>query len=406
MTIKRLFAIIFIFICTFGAWMLLGGVTTVRTEENGRLLKKAVVSLYGDKLTIKQPTLVYIEKKQKQGKNANGEVIIEEYEVEHAVFPEKSKVKVELELDPRKKGVLWFPTYKARYDAQYEFDIRAYQDKDIFLKSELSSSESIYKNVQLKINDKKIEDISFLIKNEKKKIDNSKDKIVFNTSYDTTGLEQFSYIMSPGYSGIAQIDSLFMTINTDFHDIDFVEKTLTATEKTRTEEGWILLWKLDQSITGKDIGIVIPGKLNPGDIIPRAVFAAPISLLFYFMIIIVLSVVKKESIHPVNYFFLACAFFSFHLMYSYFSDHLNIYISFIIASIVSMVLVSSYLRLFTGKKIAYVYSPIAQLIYLIVFSYSFFYKGYSGLIITIISVCSLFFLMQITGKIDWQKVFE
>jgi hypothetical protein len=64
------------------------------------------------------------------------------------------------------------------------------------------------------------------------------------------------------------------------------------------------------------------------------------------------------------------------------------------------------LKLFASSKLAFIYSPVAQIIYLVVFSYSFFYKGFSGLIITIISVLSLFFIMQLTGKIDWHKIFN
>jgi len=37
MTVKRLFAIMFIFLCTFAAWMILGGVTTVRSEDHSSI---------------------------------------------------------------------------------------------------------------------------------------------------------------------------------------------------------------------------------------------------------------------------------------------------------------------------------------------------------------------------------
>jgi isoprenylcysteine carboxyl methyltransferase (ICMT) family protein YpbQ len=46
---------------------------------------------------------------------------------------------------------------------------------------------------------------------------------------------------------------------------------------------------------------------------------------------------------------------------------------------------------------------IAQLIYLVLFSYAFFWKGFTGLAITIISIVTLFVVMQATGRIRWSE---
>ncbi|HNJ71599.1 MAG TPA: hypothetical protein PL129_03805, partial [bacterium] len=47
-----------------------------------------------------------------------------------------------------------------------------------------------------------------------------------------------------------------------------------------------------------------------------------------------------------------------------------------------------------------------QVIYLILFSYSFFFEGYTGLTITIGAIVTLFILMQMTGKTDWNAIFK
>jgi len=44
---------------------------------------------------------------------------------------------------------------------------------------------------------------------------------------------------------------------------------------------------------------------------------------------------------------------------------------------------------------------LAQLVYLILFSYAFFFKGFTGLTITIGSITTLFVVMQMTGRIRW-----
>jgi len=48
---------------------------------------------------------------------------------------------------------------------------------------------------------------------------------------------------------------------------------------------------------------------------------------------------------------------------------------------------------------------VAQLVFLVLFSYAFFFEGYSGLTVTIGSVLTLFVLMQATARVDWNEVF-
>ena len=47
----------------------------------------------------------------------------------------------------------------------------------------------------------------------------------------------------------------------------------------------------------------------------------------------------------------------------------------------------------------------AQFLYLILFSYAFFFKGLTGLAVTIGSVVTLFAVMQLTGRIRWAEKF-
>jgi inner membrane protein involved in colicin E2 resistance len=106
-----------------------------------------------------------------------------------------------------------------------------------------------------------------------------------------------------------------------------------------------------------------------------------------------------------NYFFLATAFFAFHLLLAYLVDHISIHLAFVICSIVSVFLVVSYLRLVVGMRFAAVEAGGAQFLYLVLFSYAFFFKGFTGLAITIGSILTLFAVMQTTGRINWREKF-
>ncbi|KKL19400.1 hypothetical protein LCGC14_2465850, partial [marine sediment metagenome] len=62
--------------------------------------------------------------------------------------------------------------------------------------------------------------------------------------------------------------------------------------------------------------------------------------------------------------------------------------------------------LVAGVKFAVGYVAVAQLVYLVGFSYAFFFPGKTGLTVVIGAIATLFVLMQATGKINWQDMFK
>ena len=66
---------------------------------------------------------------------------------------------------------------------------------------------------------------------------------------------------------------------------------------------------------------------------------------------LMISTLRRVELHPVNYFFLAAAFFAFHLLLAYLVDHISIHAAFLISSVVSTALMVSYLRLVTGFRL-------------------------------------------------------
>jgi len=149
----------------------------------------------------------------------------------------------------------------------------------------------------------------------------------------------------------------------------------------------------------------MPEKLQPGPLAGRISFFAPVSLFFFFFVILIITTLRGIDLHPMNYFFLAAAFFSFHLLLAYLVDHVSIHVAFVISAIVSVFLVVTYLRLVVGLHFASREAALAQFVYLVMFSYAFFLKGFTGLAITIGSIGTLFVAMQVTGRIRWTEKF-
>ena len=118
----------------------------------------------------------------------------------------------------------------------------------------------------------------------------------------------------------------------------------------------------------------------------------------------IITAMLNIGLHPVYYFFLSMEFFAFHLMLAYLVDHISIHAALFLASVV---LNHAGCELpapgWSGIRFAAVEAGIAQLMILIIFSYAFFWKGFTGLAITIIPVITLFVVMQATGRIRWSE---
>ena len=103
----------------------------------------------------------------------------------------------------------------------------------------------------------------------------------------------------------------------------------------------------------------------------------------------VLATLRRIDIHPMNYLMLAGAFFAFHLLFAYTADRLPTEAAFALASAVSILLVVSYLRLVVSQRFAYVEAALAQLVYLVGFSWAHFFEGFTGLSVTVLAVVTL-----------------
>jgi inner membrane protein involved in colicin E2 resistance len=201
------------------------------------------------------------------------------------------------------------------------------------------------------------------------------------------------------------VKDLHLLVKTDFGGFDFPDNSLSPTEKRQTSEGWELKWDYQNLVSGFDIALRMPQKLQPGPLAGRISYFAPVPLFFFFFLVFILSTLRGIDLHPMNYFFLACAFFAFHLLLAYLCDHVSIHAGFVISSAVSILLVVTYLRLVVNLRFAVVQAGLSQLIYLVLFSYAFFFEGFTGLAITIGAILTLFVVMQMTGRIQWTEKF-
>jgi inner membrane protein involved in colicin E2 resistance len=111
------------------------------------------------------------------------------------------------------------------------------------------------------------------------------------------------------------------------------------------------------------------------------------------------------NIHPMHYLFVAAGFFAFHLLLAYMAGLVHIHVAFIVSAVVSVALVTTYLSMALRGEFPWKVAAAGQIFFLVLFSYSFFLKGITGLTVAVGSVITLAILMKVTAHVDWDKVF-
>jgi inner membrane protein involved in colicin E2 resistance len=264
------------------------------------------------------------------------------------------------------------------------------------------AQKAIYDALQMKVNDQTVALITDDQGTVGRAIVGPGDTASLHVAYRSQGLDSWRYQLG---DGIAQARDFMLTMQTNFRDIDFADDTLSPTSKQLIPGGWQLTWQYSNLVSGFQIGMTMPQKPQPGPLAGEISYAAPVSLFFFFFLMFIITTLRNIDLHPMNYFFLATAFFAFHLLLAYSADHISIHAAMALSSAVSVGLVVSYLRLVVGLRFAALEAGTAQLIYLVLFSYAFFWKGFTGLAITIIAIITLFVVMQVTGRIRWSERF-
>ena len=403
--VKNIIAIIFIFACAAVAWFILGATIFQRTYMSDGVAQEKVESLWGTPQRQSPPTALYKKIEPKTVETIENNKVIKRIEQTETPTPlplESSKIDVSIDLEHRQKGLLWYSTYKVTFSGLYTFKNTSDKEEAIAFTLNFPAAQAVYDDLVFTVDDAQI-----ALTNEKNsavgtaKIGAGK-TAALKVGYRSQGLERWQYNFG---ENVTQVRDFSLDMKTNFKDIDFPDNAISPTKKEEVNGGWKLTWAYKNMLSGYQIAMVMPEKLQPGPLAGRISFFAPVSLFFFFFLLFIVTTLRGIELHPMNYFFLAAAFFAFHLLLAYLVDHISIHLAFAISSMVSVFLVISYLRLVIGMRFATTEAALAQFIYLVAFSYAFFLKGFTGLAITIGSIITLFVVMQMTGKIRWKDKF-
>src|SRR5712664_1773843 len=125
--IKRIAAITFIFLCTSFAWAILGATIFDRTYSSDNTSVDRVASTWGSAQNQSPPT-------------ASVEGLLPKLELPL----ESSHITVDLNLEHRQKGLLWYSTYKTTFDGTYSFRNTSDKEQTVMFALDFATAQAIY----------------------------------------------------------------------------------------------------------------------------------------------------------------------------------------------------------------------------------------------------------------------
>lgn len=409
---KRVFAIGVIWMVAATGWMVLGGVTQHRGSTQSSRMREDVQSLWGSPQSQRAPQLTFHWEtqapSQRTEQRADGTAVqVRELVTERhtsAQLPDSSHIDVDLRSDLRRRGLVWYSLYDVQLAGDYVYKHAQNQSGVLAIRFAFPDANAVYDGFKFLVNGQDYAgavdaaDGSILAHVPVK----LGDEVKIALAYKSRGLDSWSYWPT---QGAARIRDFQLNMTTHFRDIDFPQQTLSPSAREATADGYKLTWRFEQIVTGFAVGMITPQRVQPGELAAALSYSAPVSLFFYFLVIYVLATLRRIELHPVNYFFIAGAFYAFHLLFAYAADHLTVESTFLLCSVVSIALVASYLRLVVSARFALREAALAQLVYLVGFSLAHFWEGFTGLTVTVLAILTLFALMQLTGRVKWGEVF-
>lgn len=389
MNYKRILSIVAIFLVACIGWWTLGTATTSRYSEMSDRLGEDIENLWGNTLLQRAPSLA---------------VTIPDGERTLWLMPAKNDINVTLTADHRKRGLIWYPTYVCDFDGTYTITNEEAVAQQVRIHFDFPANGSTYDKFAMTIDGKPIQTTVSIREGVGDTIELAPGASVdFHVAYRTRGLGEWRYETD---QRVGRVQNLRLAIQTNFENIDYPDGSLSPMSDEDIEGGKLLTWVATDLITQDHIGMIIPGKLNPGPLTSRITYFAPVCLLFFFVLVSAIGILKEINIHPMHYLFVAAGFFAFHLLLAYVVGIVNIHVAFILSAVVSVSMVTGYLSAALKNQLPRKIAIGGQLFFLVLFSYSFFLDGITGLTVAIGSVVTLGVLMKLTAHVDWDQVFK
>jgi hypothetical protein len=310
-----------------------------------------------------------------------------------------SGITVTLEMDYRKKGLVYYTGYNAQFLGKYT--LRNPENEKIYLSFifpyPTTPGEGMLQNVKLLVGGQEdVEDTEYQpnLALWTGVLDPAQ-TLEITVYYNGRGLDQFQY----GFEPNKQVNSFQMTIDVrGAKELDYAEATMPPTEPIQeTPTGKTLLWKLDRTLTQFNIGVILPDKLDIEQQLSIMALRAPVFFFLFFISIIALLRLAKEPLNLLHMGIISVAYFLFYPLFAYLIMYLDLLYALGLSFGILGLLIFNYARILYGAGLAFAVL-IAYTFYLGITSIAALLPTYTGVILTVEGVVLIGIIMQVLSR--------
>lgn len=389
MKLIHLIASLAIVACTAAAWFLLGAALSHRTSVSSAAMQAEVSGVWGPEIIQEHPQ-AWFDTPNAPGGRAR-------------ILPSSSKLEVTLVSEPKQRGLIWHRTYDADLTGSYVFTNPTRIPQTFYISFPLPRNTAGLNGFEFRLGGE--HDPAQTIPGPSGVVTQAillpaSGSVTLHTGYRTRGTNTWKY----EFADNRRIAGFQLTMRTNFAEINFPVGTGSPGDRKFDANGCTMVWDYPDVLAAPNIGMDMPKHLNAGPVASRIAFFAPVSLLFFVTIILLIGGMRGIPLHPMHVFFISAGFFAFHLLFAYLVDLVPLLPSFGISAAISVLLVCGYLKAVGGNGLFQIALP-AQAIYLVLFSASFFIDGLTGITLAVLGVITLALLMFLTARTDWKTFF-
>ena len=211
----------------------------------------------------------------------------------------------------RKKGLLGFATYGVEFSSRYSVRNPFPHPVMVTVTFNYPSGNAVYDNMMVRVPGRADVEIT----TENGTMSGAFEVAAygeqrFDFDYRSRGMDRWNYRFG---NSVKLVQNFKLRMMTNFDEIDFPMGSISPDDKEPREkrDGWSLTWEKESLVSGLEIGMLMPHKINPGPLAASMSLHAPVSLFFFFFVLFILQGLRNLKIHPMNYFFIAASFFAF-----------------------------------------------------------------------------------------------
>lgn len=365
---------------------MLAGRLEMRTYKAMYAQKDSVERIWGGNLAQPMPSVRYKHFGSDVSSLSRGDI--------HAAH-----VKVDLKVDYRKKGLVYYTGYNAEFTGQYT--LKNPEKEKIYLSFifpyPTKQGEGMLSDVKLLVNGE--EDL----KNTEYQpslalwtgLLEAGASIEMTLQYKGRGLNEFKY----GFETGKQINNfkLEMWVDVD-KKLDYPESTMPPTAPLDiSKQGTKLIWQLDRTLTRSNIGVVLPDKLNIEKQLAIMSYRAPAFFLIFLVTLLITFVLAGQRPNFIQVAIVSVGYFMFYPLFAYLVVYINPVLALLISFSIIGFLIFNYLRNLHQIQVALAVL-VAYTFCLGITTVAALLPLYTGLILTLEGVVLIAVIMQVLTK--------